>query len=433
MVRYSVTMREPGASDVLMCGATFRPASTAFFASRPAASSTLGFDVLVHDVIAAISTSPFFTSTPFDVVVLRVQVGGLLRETVFADRLREQAGEGGLHVTDFDPVLRALRTGQRRGDRGEIQRDDLRVIDAAGLRNAEQVLRLEVVLEGGDFSVGAARALEVVDGFFVDREKAHRAPYSGAMLPIVARSGSDSDFVPSPKNSTNLPTTFSLRSSSVIVSTRSVAVTPSRSLPFSSTPTTSGVRKYTGWPSMPASASMPPTPQPTTPMPLIIVVWLSVPDERIRVVHGVAAVGLLVNAACEVFQVHLVDDADAGRHDLECVERLHAPLHELIALVVALEFQFHVQVERVLFAEVIDLHRVVDDQIDRHQRFDRLRILACALRDAAHRSDVGEQRNAGEVLQHDARHDERNFIGTVGDRFPVRELLDMFDGDLLPS
>ncbi|RYF73859.1 MAG: hypothetical protein EOO22_08165, partial [Comamonadaceae bacterium] len=28
---------------------------------------------------------------------------------------------------------------------------------------------------------------------------------------------------------------------------------------------------------MAASASMPPTPQPTTPMPLIMVVWLSVP------------------------------------------------------------------------------------------------------------------------------------------------------------
>ena len=64
---------------------------------------------------------------------------------------------------------------------------------------------------------------------------------------------------------------------SVTVSTRSVAVTPSRSLPLNSKPTTSGVRKYTGCPSMPASASMPPTPQPTTPMPLIIVVWLSVP------------------------------------------------------------------------------------------------------------------------------------------------------------
>ncbi len=41
-----------------MCGLTVRPFSTAFFASNPAASSTPGFDVLVHEVIAAISTSP---------------------------------------------------------------------------------------------------------------------------------------------------------------------------------------------------------------------------------------------------------------------------------------------------------------------------------------------------------------------------------------
>ena len=106
------------------------------------------------------------------------------------------------------------------------------------------------------------------------------APYSGAMLPMVARSATDRLAVPSPQNSTNLPTTFSRRSISVMVSTRSVAVTPPRSLPLSSTPTTSGVRKYTGWPSMPASASMPPTPQPTTPMPLIMVVWLSVPTSE---------------------------------------------------------------------------------------------------------------------------------------------------------
>src|SRR5688572_29720165 len=56
--RYSVTTREPGASDVLTCGATVRPFSTAFFASSPAAISTLGLLVFVHDVIAAIRTSP---------------------------------------------------------------------------------------------------------------------------------------------------------------------------------------------------------------------------------------------------------------------------------------------------------------------------------------------------------------------------------------
>ncbi len=33
-----------------------------------------------------------------------------------------------------------------------------------------------------------------------------------------------------------------------------------------------------GWPSMAASASMPPTPQPSTPRPLIMVVCESVPN-----------------------------------------------------------------------------------------------------------------------------------------------------------
>ena len=56
--RYSLTTREPGASDVFTHGLTVRPSSTAFFASNPAASMTAGFDVLVHDVMAAMTTPP---------------------------------------------------------------------------------------------------------------------------------------------------------------------------------------------------------------------------------------------------------------------------------------------------------------------------------------------------------------------------------------
>ena len=51
-------------------------------------------------------------------------------------------------------------------------------------------------------------------------------PNSGDMLPIVARSASGRFARPSPKNSTNLSTTPFLRSISVTVSTRSVAVAP---------------------------------------------------------------------------------------------------------------------------------------------------------------------------------------------------------------
>ena len=64
-----------------------------------------------------------------------------------------------------------------------------------------------------------------------------------------------------------------------MVSTRSVAVAPSGNAPDSLKPTTRGISMETGWPSMAASASMPPTPQPTTPSPLTIVVWESVPTQ----------------------------------------------------------------------------------------------------------------------------------------------------------
>jgi hypothetical protein len=55
-----------------------------------------------------------------------------------------------------------------------------------------------------------------------------------------------------------------------------------------------------------------------------------------------------VHAARQVFEVDLVHDADARRHHAEGVEGLHAPLHELVALAVALELELHVQVQRVL-------------------------------------------------------------------------------------
>ena len=102
-------------------------------------------------------------------------------------------------------------------------------------------------------------------------------PISMLIPEIVARSASASWLRPGPQNSTNLPTTPFLRSIWVTVSTRSVAVAPSGRAPSRWKPMTSGISMGIGWPSMAASASMPPTPQPSTARPLIMVVWLSVP------------------------------------------------------------------------------------------------------------------------------------------------------------
>src|SRR5215467_9631969 len=51
------------------------------------------------------------------------------------------------------------------------------------------------------------------------------APYSGAMLAMVARSTTGNAFAPGPKNSTNLPTTFALRRICVMVTATDLALT----------------------------------------------------------------------------------------------------------------------------------------------------------------------------------------------------------------
>ena len=56
--RYSVTAFDPGAREVLTVGPTRRPRATAFRASSPAPTITVGFDVFVYEVIAAIATDP---------------------------------------------------------------------------------------------------------------------------------------------------------------------------------------------------------------------------------------------------------------------------------------------------------------------------------------------------------------------------------------
>src|SRR5690349_22199254 len=58
-VRYSVTTCDPGASDVFTHGFGASPLARALRATRPAATSTDGLEVLVQEVIAAITTSPW--------------------------------------------------------------------------------------------------------------------------------------------------------------------------------------------------------------------------------------------------------------------------------------------------------------------------------------------------------------------------------------
>src|SRR5213075_3444561 len=103
----------------------------------------------------------------------------------------------------------------------------------------------------------------------------------------------------------------------------------------------------------------------------------------------------------EVLQIHLVNDPDAGRDESEGLESLLAPFQELVTLAIALELHLHVQLECLRRAGEIHLDGVIDDEIDRHQRLDDLRIAAKLFHRAAHRGQIDHEWDAGEILEND--------------------------------
>jgi hypothetical protein len=146
---------------------------------------------------------------------------------------------------------------------------------------------------------------------------------------------------------------------------------------------------------------MPPTPQPTTPRPLIIVVWLSVPTSESGKTTSRSPCGRC-STPRERYSRLTWWTMPGRRHDLEVGEGLLAPAQELVALAVALELDRGVVQSASGRVVLVDLHAVVDDEVDRHERVDRLRVAAHPLHRAAQRGQVDDGRHAGEVLEHDA-------------------------------
>ena len=93
----------------------------------------------------------------------------------------------------------------------------------------------------------------------------------------MALSASEREETPGPKNYTNLSTTPFALNILVQSKTRSVAVACGDSFPVNLKPMTYGRTIVVHYPNITASASIPPTPHPTTPNPLIMVVCESVP------------------------------------------------------------------------------------------------------------------------------------------------------------
>ena len=129
---------EPGARLVFTHGFGFRPHSTAFFATRPAASITEGFEVFVQLVIAAITTEPLSSVAvaPFAPPFM-LMVADLCAPPNAVSKFFFTSGR-------FDAILRAFRPGHRRRDGGEIQIQRFRIHRIGRGVGAEEALLLGV-------------------------------------------------------------------------------------------------------------------------------------------------------------------------------------------------------------------------------------------------------------------------------------------------
>ena len=126
----------------------------------------------------------------------------------------------------------------------------------------------------------------------------------------------------------------------------------------------------------------------------------------------------------EEFEVHLMHDADVGRHGPEIVERILAPAQKLVTFLVSGEFEVDIQRQRIQRPERVDLNRVVDDKIDGNQRIDLFRIAPHAVHRTSHGRKIDDGRDARKILQHDSRGQKRN-LHSLRRGAPCRQILDV--------
>ena len=137
-------------------------------------------------------------------------------------------------------------------------------------------------------------------------------------------------------------------------------------------------------------------------------VWESVPTSVSGNACSLAIDLAQLDHAGQELQVDLVHDARARGHDPQVRERGLRPAQQLVALRVALVLPVDVERERAGRAVLVDLDGVVDDQVRGHQRVDARGVAAEGRHRVAHRGEVHDRGHAREVLEDDARGQERH-------------------------
>ncbi len=235
------------------------------------------------------------------------------------------------------------------------------------------------------------------------------APYSGAMLAMVARSARERLLSPAPQNSTKRPTTPSLRSISVTASTRSVAVDPSGSGPDQPHPDDFRFQQVERLPQQ-YRLGLDTAHAPAEHAERIDHRGVRIgPDQGIGKGNRLRPSRPGHDHRRQILQVDLMHDSGSRGHHPEVLEGLLGPAQQLVPLPVPLVLEIDVLGEGERGPEAIDLDRVVDDQIGRNQGVDVGDIAAEPRDGVAHGRQIDHRGDTGEILEHHPARQERQF------------------------
>ena len=342
---------------------------------------------------------------------------------------REGFAEAVLRARHRDAVLRALRAGERGHDRREIELEPLAVLRLVG-RVVPEPLLLGVGLHELEKLAGPPRELEVAKRLCVDREDRARAAELRGHVPDRGPVG---ERQVRQARAVELHELAHHTMSAEHLGHGQHEVSGGRSFLELAGQLEADHLRYQHRHGLPEHRGLGLDPADTPSQHAQAIDHRGVrvgADQRVGI--GAGRVGRILvdeHDPREVLEVHLVDDAGVGRDNAEVLERALAPPQEGVALLVSLEFELGVALERPRGPEHVDLYGVVDHQLSRHQRIDLGLIAPQLAHRLPHRGEVDDRRDAGEVLHQDARRGECDLLARVGLRVPRRQRLDVPGAD----
>src|SRR5215475_15314539 len=103
-------------------------------------------------------------------------------------------------------------------------------------------------------------------------------------------------------------------------------------------------------------------------------------------------------------------DSDIRRHNAAILKCLLSPFQKNVSLSVTFELAIGIECERGGCAELVDLHGMIDDEIDLLKRIDFLGVPTHFFDYVTHRREVYDCRNTSEILHQDAGRPKRDLF-----------------------